>query len=367
MSYYPATIRQQSSLTETFNTQETPMPVTSTQVQLAARPVGDPKHSDFKITKVELPAVGVDEMLCRIIYQSLDPYMRGRMDDTKSYAVPVQIGDVLGAGTVAEVIESKNAKFKPGDIVTGMFGWQTYIISNGVGIRKIDPGVAPISTAVGILGMPGMTAYVGLLDIGEPKKGETVVVAAASGAVGSAVGQIAKIKGCRVIGIAGAAEKCAYVTEELGFDACLSHHSNNLDAELAALCPDGIDVYFENVGGKVFDAVFPLLNPFARIPICGLISRYSHIGEYPGPNELPKLMRSILTNRLKIQGFIITERWNRFQDFEKDVSGWIKSGALKYREDFVDGLENAPEAFMGLLKGKNFGKLLVRVSEDPTA
>lgn len=342
------------------------MPVTSTQVQLAARPVGDPKHSDFKITTVDLPEIGDGEMLCRIIYQSLDPYMRGRMDDSKSYAVPVQIGDVMGAGTVAEVVESKNARFKPGNIVNGMFGWQTHAISDGAGVRVVDPSLAPISTAVGILGMPGMTAYVGLLDIGEPKEGETVVVAAASGAVGSAVGQIAKIKGCRVIGVAGAREKCDFVVNELGFDACISHHGDTLDAELAALCPDGIDVYFENVGGKVFDAVFPLLNPFARMPLCGLISRYSHIGEFPGPDELPKLMRSILTNRLKIQGFIISDRWDRFPDFQKDVGGWIQSGALKYKEDFVDGIENAPDAFMGLLKGRNFGKLVVRVSEDPT-
>ena len=342
------------------------MPVTSTQVQLAARPAGDPKPGDFKITTVDLPAVGDGAMLCRIIYQSLDPYMRGRMDDAKSYAVPVQIGDVMGAGTVAEVVESKHARFKPGDIVTGMFGWQTHVISDGAGVRKVDPALAPISTAVGVLGMPGMTAYVGLLDIGEPKAGETVVVAAASGAVGSVVGQIAKLKGCRVIGVAGSAEKCKFVTEELGFDICLSHHGDTLGADLAAARPDGVDVYFENVGGKVFDAVFPLLNPFARIPLCGLISRYSHVGDYPGPNELPGLMRSVLTNRLKIQGFIITERWNRFPDFEKDVSAWIRSGVLKYREDFVDGIENAPAAFMGLLKGKNFGKLVVRVSKDPT-
>ena len=343
------------------------MPVTSTQVQLAARPVGDPKPSDFKITTAVLPALGDGQILCRIIYQSLDPYMRGRMDDTKSYAVPVQIGDVMGAGTVAEVLESKNAQFKPGDIVNGMFGWQTHVISDGAGVRVVDPAIAPISTAVGILGMPGMTAYVGLLDIGEPKEGETVVVSAASGAVGAAVGQIAKTKGCRVIGVAGAKEKCDFAVNELGFDACISHQSAALDGDLAAQCPDGIDVYFENVSGATFDAVFPLLNPFARIPVCGLISRYSHVGGFPGPDQLPKLMRSILTNRLKIQGFIVSDRWDRFPDFQRDMGAWIRNGEVKYREDFVDGLENAPEAFMGLLKGKNFGKLVVRVSDDPTA
>jgi NADPH-dependent curcumin reductase CurA len=342
------------------------MSISSTQIELAARPVGDPKHSDFNIVEVKLPEIKDGEMLCRIIYQSLDPYMRGRMDDAKSYATPVAIGDVMEAGCVAEVMESKNARFKVGDIVNGRFGWRTHMISDGAGVRKINKDVAPISTSIGVLGMPGMTAYVGLLDIGEPKEGETVVVSAASGAVGAIVGQIAKIKGCRVIGVAGSKEKCDYVKNTLGFDECISHHSKDLPQQLAESCKDGIDVYFENVGGKVFEAVLPLLNSFARIPLCGLISRYSHVGDFPEPNLLPALTRSILTNRLKIQGFIITERWNRFPDFEKDVSNWINKGQLTYKEDFVDGLINAPEAFMGLLKGKNFGKLIVRTSEDPT-
>ena len=342
------------------------MSITSTQIELAARPVGDPKHSDFNIVEVKLPEINDGEILCRIIYQSLDPYMRGRMDDAKSYATPVAIGDVMEAGCVAEVMESKNARFIVGDIVNGRFGWRTHIISDGVGIRKINKDIAPISTSIGVLGMPGMTAYVGLLDIGEPKEGETVVVSAASGAVGAIVGQIAKIKGCRVIGVAGSKEKCDYVKNTLGFDECISHHSKDLPQQLAESCKDGIDVYFENVGGKVFEAVLPLLNSFARIPLCGLISRYSHVGDFPEPNLLPALTRSILTNRLKIQGFIITERWNRFPDFEEDVSNWINKGQLTYKEDFVDGLINAPEAFMGLLKGKNFGKLIVRTSEDST-
>ncbi len=342
------------------------MPVTSTQVQLAARPVGDPKPTDFRIVTVDLPEIKDGEILCRVIYQSLDPYMRGRMDDAKSYATPVPIGGVMEAGTVAEVMESRNARFKPGDIVNSRLGWQTHAISDGAGVRVVDPSLGPISTAVGVLGMPGMTAYVGLLDIGEPKEGETVVVSAASGAVGAVVGQIARIKGCRVVGVAGAREKCDYVTRVLGFDACVSHQSADLASDLAAQCPDGIDVYFENVGGKTFDAVFPILNPFARIPVCGLISRYSHVGDFPGPDNLPKLMRSILTNRLKIQGFIVSDRAKRFKDFLSDVSGWVKSGEIRYKEDFVDGLENAPEAFMGLLKGKNFGKLVVRTSKDPT-
>ena len=344
------------------------MPVTSTQVRLAARPVGDPKESDFEIAQVELPDPGDGEMLCRTIYQSLDPYMRGRMDDAKSYAPSVPVGGVMEAGTVCEVVESRNARFRAGDIVSSRFGWQTHAISDGAGVRKVDPAAAPISTALGVLGMPGLTAYVGLLDIGEPREGETVVVAAASGAVGAVVGQIAKIVGCRVVGVAGGPEKCAYVAGELGFDACLDRRSDTLARDLAAACPNGIDVYFENVGGAVFDAVFPLLNPFARLPICGLIARYSHVGGFPGPDELPRLMRSTLTNRLKIQGFIVSDpqRWSRFPDFHRDMAGWIAEGRLKYREDFVDGIENAPSAFMGLLKGENFGKLVVRVSEDPT-
>ena len=342
------------------------MSVTSTQIELAARPVGDPKHGDFKIVKVDLPEIKEGEMLCRIIYQSLDPYMRGRMDDAKSYAVPVAIGSVMESGCVAEVMESKNARFQAGDIVNGRFGWRTHIISDGAGVRKVNKDIAPISTSIGILGMPGMTAYVGLLDIGEPKEGETVVVSAASGAVGAVVGQIAKIKGCRVIGVAGSKEKCEYVRDELGFDECISHYNEDLPMQLSDVCPNGVDVYFENVGGKVFEAVLPLLNSFARIPLCGLISRYSHVGEFPGPNLLPTLTRSILTNRLKIQGYIITERWSRFPEFEKDVGARIDSGQLKYKEDFMDGIEQAPEAFMGLLKGKNFGKLIVRTSEDPT-
>jgi len=342
------------------------MAALTTQVQLAARPIGDPKPTDFRIVEVELPDIQDGEFLARVIYQSLDPYMRGRMDDAKSYAAPVPLGCVMEGGTVAEIIESKHPKFRKGDIVNSRFGWQTHAISNGTGVRTVDPLIAPISTSLGVLGMPGMTAYVGLLEIGEPKTGETVVVSAASGAVGAVVGQIAKHKGCRVIGIAGVKEKCDYVVGELGFDGCVSHHSDTLNEDLAAECPDGIDVYFENVGGKVFEAVLPLVNPFARIPICGLISRYSHTGDFPGPNELPGLMRAVLTNKLKIHGFIISDRWDRFPDFEKDMSNWIRTGTIKYREDFVDGLKNAPQAFMGLLKGKNFGKLIVRISEDPT-
>src|SRR6516162_9412876 len=245
------------------------------RIVLASRPVGEPKSSDFRVEEYPVPAPGDGQLVLRTIWLSLDPYMRGRMNDAASYAAPVQIGEVMEGGTVSEVIASNNAAFKKGDIVLSRVGWQTHALSDGRGLSKIDPQLAPISTAIGVLGMPGMTAYMGLLEIGKPQPGETVVVAAASGAVGSVVGQIARIKGAYVVGIAGGPEKCRYVTEELGFDACIDHRASDFVGRLAATCPRGIDVYFENVGGAVFEAVFPLLNPFARIPVCGLISMYN--------------------------------------------------------------------------------------------
>lgn len=342
------------------------------QVLLAARPDGTPKPSDFNIVETDLREPGDGEFLCRIIYLSLDPYMRGRMDAAKSYAASVELGEVMGGGTVGEVIKSNNPKYQVGDYVLGMFGWQSHAISDGELVRKLDPAEAPISTAVGVLGMPGLTAYVGLLDIGELKEGETVVVSAASGAVGSVVGQIARIKGCRTVGVAGSSEKCAYVKDELGFDACVSHYSDTLDEDIAKECPDGIDVYYENVGGKTFDAVLPLMNVHGRIPVCGRIATYNMggvsgtIGAPEGPDKSVKVFGNILTKRLKVQGFIILDHYHRQNAFLKDVSSWIRSGELKYREDIVEGLDNAPEAFIGLLAGKNFGKQLIRVSDDPT-
>ena len=305
-------------------------------------------------------------MLCQTVYLSLDPYMRGRMNAGPSYAKGVAVGEVMTAGTVSRVAESKLDRFAVGDFVLTGNGWQDYALSDGRGVRKLDPAEAPISTAVGVLGMPGHTAYVGLLDIGKPKASETVVVSAASGAVGAVAGQIARIKGCRVVGVAGAKEKCDYVIDELGFDACVSHQSENLAANLKAACPDGIDVYFENVGGKVFDAVLPLLNTFARVPVCGRIANYNLTGPPPGPDQTARLMGLVLVRRLTLRGFIVFDHVDRMPDFLRDVGAWIRNGELKYREDIVEGLENAVTAFQGLFQGRNFGKLLVRVSDDPT-
>jgi len=298
---------------------------------------------------------------CRI-WLSLDPYMRGRMSDAPSYAKPVVIGEVMEGGAVSEVVASNVPRFTKGDIVVGRTGWQTHALSDGAGLQKVDPKRAPISTALGVLGMPGMTAYMGLLEIGKPAAGETVVVAAASGAVGSVVGQIARIKGARAVGIAGGHEKCRYVTDELGFDACINYRAHDFTARLAAACPNGIDVYFENVGGAVFEAVFPLLNPFARIPVCGLISMYNATSLSPGPILLPNLMRAILTKRLTLRGFIVSDFFGRYGDFMRDVPAWVGEGRIKYREDVVEGLANAPRALIGLLRGENFGKVLVRVA-----
>jgi len=332
------------------------------RIVLASRPVGEPKLSDFRTEDYQMPAPGEGQVLLRTIWLSLDPYMRGRMSDAPSYAQPVPIGGVMEGGTVSEVIASNNLAFAKGDIVLSRAGWQTHALSDGSGLRKIDPKLAPISTAVGVLGMPGMTAYTGLLEIGKPQPGETVVVAAASGAVGSAVGQIAKIKGARAVGIAGGQKKCAYVKDELGFDDCVDHRAGDFPERLAAACPKGIDVYFENVSGAVFDAVLPLLNPFARMPVCGLVSQYSATGLPPGPNLVPVLMRAVLTKRLTIRGFIVSDFAAKQGDFLRDVSAWLKDGRIKYREDVVDGLDRAPAAFIGLLKGENFGKMLVQVA-----
>ena len=336
------------------------------QVTLAARPDGFPKSTDFALVETSLPRPGAGELLSRTIYLSLDPYMRGRMNASLGYAKTVDIGEVMVGGTVGQVVESNLDGYSPGDFILGANGWQDYAISDGVGVRKLDPAQAPISTAVGVLGMPGLTAYVGLLDIGQPRTGETVVVSAASGAVGAVVGQIARIKGCRVVGIAGAPEKCAYATETLGFDACVSRLDDAFPAQLEAACPDGVDVYFENAGGAVFQAVLPLLNTFARVPVCGRIATSNLAGPPPGPDRLPSLMGRVLERRLTIRGFIVFDHADREQSFLRDVSAWIRRGEIVYKEDVVEGLERAVEAFQGLLRGANFGKLLVRVSDDPT-
>jgi NADPH-dependent curcumin reductase CurA len=331
------------------------------RVLLARRPEGLPKPSDFRLEEVTVPAPKEGELLLRILFLSLDPYMRGRMDAGESYAAPVEIGEVMEGGTVAEVVVSRHKDFVKGEILLSYSGWQSYALSDGQGLRKLDPAAAPVSTALGVLGMPGFTAYAGLLTIGRPKPGETVVVAAASGAVGSAVGQIAKIKGARAVGIAGGLAKCAFVLENLGFDAAIDRRAPDFAWRLKEACPKGIDIYFENVGGAVWDAVFPLLNDFARIPVCGLIADYNMSAPFPGPDRLPVVMDQVLTKSLTIRGFIQREFADQRPAFYSEMSQWIRGGRLRYREDVVDGLDNAPDAFIGLLQGRNFGKLVVRV------
>ena len=284
------------------------------------------------------------------------------MSTAKSYAAGFELGKPMGGGTVSEVVASENPKFAPGDVVVAMGGWQDYAISDGSGLMTIDPKIAPVTTALGVLGMPGLTAYTGLTNIGQPKEGETLVVAAAAGPVGSTVGQIAKIKGCRIVGIASA-NKIDFLKEELGFDAAIDRRSPNLQDDLRAACPDGIDIYFENVGGAVWDAVMPLLNDFARVPVCGTIAHYNDTELPPGPDRLGQLMRLILVKRLRVQGFIVFDHYSQFRDFQRDVGGWLREGKIKYREDIVEGLQKAPEAFMGLLKGENFGKLIVKIGD----
>jgi NADPH-dependent curcumin reductase CurA len=332
------------------------------RIVLASRPVGAPTLDNFALESVPVPKPGDGELLLRTKYLSLDPYMRGRMNAGKSYADRVELGNVMVGGTVSEVVSSQNAAFVAGDLVTAYAGWQDYSVSNGNDLMKLDPRIKPSSYALGVLGMPGLTAYVGLLDIGEPKPGETVVLAASTGAVGSVVGQIAKLKGCRVVGIAGAKEKCAYAVDVLGYDACISHYDKDMGRQLVEACPDGIDVYFENVGGSSWEAVMPLLNNFARVPICGLIAHYNQTELPPGPDRVSLLQGMILQRSLKMQGFIVSNYRDRIPAFIGDMSVWLAQGKIKYREDVVDGLENAPEAFLGFFSGANFGKLVVRVS-----
>ncbi len=337
----------------------------STRIVLASRPHGAPVSANFRVETQPIPDPAKGQVLLRTLFLSLDPYMRGRMSDAKSYAAPVAIDAVMEGATVSMVENSQHRDFQRGDIVLGFSGWQSHALSDGTGLTKLDKALTQPSLALGVLGMPGFTGYMGLLDIGQPKSGETVAVAAASGAVGSVVGQVAKLKGCRAVGIAGGPEKCRFVVEKLGFDACIDHQAADFPAQLAAACPKGIDIYFENVGGKVFDAVLPLLNTKARVPVCGLIATYNDIALPPGPDRLGLLARTILTKRIKMQGFIISQDYSQhFGEFFGQMSAWVKSGKVKFHEDIVDGLPNAPEAFIGLLKGKNFGKLIIKVSGE---
>ncbi|HDZ57628.1 MAG TPA: NADP-dependent oxidoreductase [Pseudomonas xinjiangensis] len=335
------------------------------QILLASRPVGAPRPENFSLVENPVPEPGPGQMLLRALWMSLDPYMRGRMSDAKSYSDPVPVGGVMTCGAVCRVEKSNLDGYQTGDLVMSYTaGWQDYSISNGAMVFKQDPNMAHPSQALGVLGMPGFTGYMGLLDIGQPKAGETVVVAAATGPVGAVVGQVAKLKGCRVVGIAGGREKCEYAVRELGFDACLDHKQDSLAQELEQACPNGIDVYFENVGGKVFDAVMPLLNPHARVPVCGLIAQYNATSLPEGPDRLPQLMRLLLSQRIRMQAFIIFDNYGpHYPEFLKVMTPWVRDGKVKVKEDVVEGLENAPEAFMGLLEGKNFGKLVVKIAD----
>jgi NADPH-dependent curcumin reductase len=338
--------------------------MTNRRIVLASRPDGEPTESNFRMEEVAIPTPSNGEALLRTLYLSLDPYMRGRMNAGPSYAPPVEVGNVMEGGTVSEVIESNAPELSAGDIVLGYTGWQEYAVAPVRNLQKLDSSLAPVTTALGVLGMPGLTAYTGLLNIGQPKPGETVVVAGAAGAVGSVVGQIAKIKGCRAVGVAGGRQKCDFVRDELGFDECVDHRSRTFRKDLKSACPNGIDVYFENVGGAVFQTVLPMLNPFARVPVCGLIAHYNASALPDGPDRTPVLLSSILVKRLTFRGFIVTDFADQQPAFLRDASAWLREGKLRYREDIVDGIENAVSAFQGLFEGRNFGKLLVRVAQN---
>ncbi len=335
------------------------------RIVLATRPHGAPLPENFRLENAPVPEPAQGQVLLRTAYLSLDPYMRGRMSDAPSYAEPVKLGDVMVGGTVCRIETSRHPDYKAGEWVLAYSGWQDYALSDGSGLTRLGQNPQHASYALGILGMPGFTAYMGLLDIGRPQPGETLVVAAATGPVGATVGQIGKLKDCRVVGVAGSSEKCTYATKVLGFDACLNHKAADFARQLGQACPKGIDIYFESVGGKVFDAALPLLNTKARIPVCGLIAHYNATQLPDGPDRLALLMRSILVNRLTVQGFIIFDDYgHRYDEFAQEMSQWLSTGQIKYREQIVDGLESAPAAFIGMLVGRNFGKLIVRVNDE---
>jgi len=338
---------------------------TNRQMVLAERPKGEPDDNTLRMETVAVQEPGDGEMLLRTVYLSLDPYMRGRMSDAPSYAAPVEIGGVMTAGTVSRVVKSNLKGFEQGDWVLSQGGWQDYSISKGEGAMNLGKSPDHPSWALGILGMPGFTAWAGLTQIGAPKEGETIVVAAATGPVGATVGQIGKILGCRVVGIAGGPDKCKHAVDDLGFDACIDHKADDFESQLKSACTDGIDVYFENVGGKVLDAVIPLLNVNGRVPLCGLVSGYNATSLPDGPDRMNWLMGQILRKQLTVRGFIIFNTFGHlYPEFSEAMGGWLKDGRIKYREEMIDGLENAPSAFVGLLKGENFGKRVIRVGPD---
>jgi NADPH-dependent curcumin reductase len=331
------------------------------QVLLKRRPNGMPVPDDFAIVERLLSEPGEGQVLLKGIFLSLDPYMRGRISGQRSYATPTEIGDVIEGRVVGQVARSRHPGFREGDFASGGYGWQTHSVVHGDALTRLDPAQAPLSTALGVLGMPGLTAYVVLKTIGQPKEGETVAVSAASGAVGGVAGQLARRDGCRVVGIAGGADKCRYVIEELGFDGCVDHRGDDLGVALEAACPKGIDVYFENVGGNVQRAVYPRLNDFGRMIMCGMIAEYNDVEPRPGPSLVAAVRK-----RLKIEGFIVSDHAALRSEYLAMAAPLVRSGQLKYREDIVEGIDNAPAAFIGLLQGKNFGKLIIKLGADPT-
>lgn len=334
----------------------------SREIHLKSRPTGLPGEDNFELVSVFLPEPDAGEVLVRNIYMSVDPYMRGRMRDRKSYAPSFQIGEPLTGGCVGQVIQSQEGKFQVGDYVSSMLGWREYYVSDGQGLTKIDPGIAPIQAYLGAVGMPGRTAYVGLLDIGQPKEGETVFVSAAAGAVGSVVCQIAKLKGCRVVGSAGSPEKVAWLMDEARIDAAFNYKEvDDLTAEVGKHCPKGIDIYFENVGGEHLEVALTHMNTFGRIVLCGMISRYNDTEPVPGPHNLSLAVGK----RLLLKGFIVSDHFDRFPQFYADMRSWIAQGKIKSRETIVEGIENAPRAFIDLFKGQNIGKMLVKIGPDP--
>ncbi|QOT00329.1 NADP-dependent oxidoreductase [Brevibacterium sp. JNUCC-42] len=333
---------------------------TNNQILLTSRPVGTPTSNNFAFITSSIPQPNDNQLLIRTLYLSVDPYMRGRMNNQESYIPPFQLNEVITGGSIGEVIETKSSDFQVGDVVLGHLGWQNYSVADANQVKKIDADLAPITTALGVLGMPGMTAYFGLLDIGQPQEGETVVISGAAGAVGMLVGQIAKMKGARVVGIAGSDEKISYLIEELGFDTAINYKTtSNIQLELAKACPNGVDIYFDNVGGTISDAVLSLINQGARIPICGQISLYNSEKQDVGPRIQVQLLRKMAT----MKGFLVSQYTDRYEEGMTQMAQWIKEKKIKYSDNIVEGLENAPKAFLGLFSGDNTGKQLVKVAD----
>ena len=335
-----------------------PSPSINRQFKVAARPDGLPKESDFDLVNVPMPVAADGQVLVKTVFLSVDPYMRGRLTGVRTYADPVNIGDVMLGGTVGQVIDSRHGGLARGDYVLGAWGWQEYAAVDAKTVHKLDPSLAPVSTALSVLGMPGMTAYFGFLEICRPQPGETVVVSGAAGAVGSLVGQIAKIKGCRVVGIAGGDDKVSWLVDELGFDSGFNYKTtSDYSAKLKELCPKGIDCYFDNVGGAITDSVLPLMNVFGRVSVCGQISMYNIAKPEPGPRVLPL----VLVKQLNVEGFIVTRWQARWSEGIRQMAGWLREGKLQNREQIVEGFENTAKAFIGMLQGENTGKMLVKV------